>query len=812
MADDTNQPLNSTQRFTDRDEWLRQADETGRAQTNTAWPVVAKSHDPKTQTVDGDPAIKLATLKNGEVQWNAIPTITMPTLNLGGGGMAITIPVGPKDEGLAIFASRSIDNWFTQGGIQTQFASRMHDFSDELFIPGFRSTPNALKNVSATAMQMRTTDGTTNFTFDPTGGGKMTMNAPNNPTTVNSKAFDTNVQTSTQKASGQITLDTPLVKGTGKIDASGGFFQNGKPITGGGGGGGGGSGNTVSPIPPAEPTVGDFWWDTNGGQLYFWYDDGSNRQWVVATNQSGPVGPVGAQGPPGPTGAASTVPGPIGPQGPLGPIGPRGPQGATGDTGPQGAQGAQGADSTVPGPPGGPGPAGPQGATGAASTVPGPVGPAGPTGATGATGPQGVKGDTGATGATGAVGASSYQAGYGIAIDTGTIPQTLSTAVPYLPLTGGTLTGLLLVNRNAISPPAPMTDTVLWLSQMDGTVNRLLMDAWGTSTTSNITMRQARGTAGFPTAVQNNDILGIVAVFGYGATGYSSGGRGQVRFSTIENWTDTAQGTAVQFLTTAAGTTALLARAQVNRGLMVLDAGGAAPLGGTAGDMGPGTINVAGGLYVNGVNIGVGQFLPLSGGTLTGNLIVGDTTTNDGVIGVYARPASAYVPVIDMSVGAQFTGFQIARHTGIANFWAVKTINTGQSIGIFTDNNTSHGIFVQTGGNVGIGTTTPGSLLTVNGALTVGTTTAPVQMGMGAVLATALTTTGGSALFGNIYMDASNASHLLTAAPATAINNGSGEFSFYTAPSAAVGFNPSLDTHFLHHRHWYPVTSALAAR
>ena len=119
----------------------------------------------------------------------------------------------------------------------------------------------------------------------------MTMNAPNNPTTVNSKAFDTNVQTSTQKASGQITLDTPLVKGTGKIDASGGFFQNGKPITGGGGGGGGGSGNTVSPIPPAEPTVGDFWWDTNGGQLYFWYDDGSSQQWVVATNQSGPDRP-----------------------------------------------------------------------------------------------------------------------------------------------------------------------------------------------------------------------------------------------------------------------------------------------------------------------------------------------------------------------------------------------------------------------------------------------------------------------------------------------------------------------------------------
>jgi hypothetical protein len=64
------------------------------------------------------------------------------------------------------------------------------------------------------------------------------------------------------------------------------------------------------------------------------------------------------------------------------------------------------------------------------------VGPAGPTGATGATGPQGP---TGATGSTGPAGV--YQAGSGIAINTGTTPSTISTAVPYLPIAGGTLTG-----------------------------------------------------------------------------------------------------------------------------------------------------------------------------------------------------------------------------------------------------------------------------------------------------------------------------------------------------------------------------------
>src|SRR3954449_4921849 len=55
------------------------------------------------------------------------------------------------------------------------------------------------------------------------------------------------------------------------------------------------------------------------------------------------------------------------------------------------------------------------------ATGPTPVGPAGPAGPTGPTGP---------TGATGPAG--TYQAGSGIAINTGTTPPTISTAVAYL--------------------------------------------------------------------------------------------------------------------------------------------------------------------------------------------------------------------------------------------------------------------------------------------------------------------------------------------------------------------------------------------
>jgi hypothetical protein len=43
----------------------------------------------------------------------------------------------------------------------------------------------------------------------------------------------------------------------------------------------------VGASPPTTYAVGDLWWDTNGGNLYLWYDDGTSQQWVPATNQPG---------------------------------------------------------------------------------------------------------------------------------------------------------------------------------------------------------------------------------------------------------------------------------------------------------------------------------------------------------------------------------------------------------------------------------------------------------------------------------------------------------------------------------------------
>ena len=131
-----------------------------------------------------------------------------------------------------------------------------------------------------------------------------------------------------------------------------------------------------------------------------------------AQGNNGLDGVTGAQGPQGVTG----------PQGPAGETGAGGAQGATGAPGPQGLAGTNGIDG-VTGAQGTQGPAGAQGATGATG-VQGPVGSAGingvtgaqgPTGNTGATGVQGIQGLHGITGATGNNGTNGVQGPQGVA-------------------------------------------------------------------------------------------------------------------------------------------------------------------------------------------------------------------------------------------------------------------------------------------------------------------------------------------------------------------------------------------------------------
>ena len=67
--------------------------------------------------------------------------------------------------------------------------------------------------------------------------------------------------------------------------------------------------------------------------------------------------------------------------------------------------------------------------------------------------------------------------------------------------------------------------------------------------------RKARGTAAAPSAVQNGDVLAGVLGRGYGATNFNGTGNGGMFVRAAETWTDTAQGTSINFNTTTTGTT-----------------------------------------------------------------------------------------------------------------------------------------------------------------------------------------------------------------------------------------------------------------
>jgi hypothetical protein len=50
---------------------------------------------------------------------------------------------------------------------------------------------------------------------------------------------------------------------------------------------GGGASISVGPAPPTSPASGNLWWDAVGAQLYVWFVDANSSQWVPTTNQMG---------------------------------------------------------------------------------------------------------------------------------------------------------------------------------------------------------------------------------------------------------------------------------------------------------------------------------------------------------------------------------------------------------------------------------------------------------------------------------------------------------------------------------------------
>ena len=145
----------------------------------TALPGIVQSYDAAKRTVTVQPAIQAQVQNNVTGEWSSVnlPVLPdVPVLFAGGGGFLITVPISAGDEGLVVFASRCIDAWWQQGGVQPQAENRMHDLSDGFFLPSPMSQPQEIPDVSSTSVQIRSKDGAKFMEFTAAGDLRCTGN------------------------------------------------------------------------------------------------------------------------------------------------------------------------------------------------------------------------------------------------------------------------------------------------------------------------------------------------------------------------------------------------------------------------------------------------------------------------------------------------------------------------------------------------------------------------------------------------------------------------------------------------------------
>ena len=155
--------------------------------------------------------------------------VDCPVQFLSGGGVTLTFPIAIGDECLIIFACRCIDGWWENGYIkdvngnpsnQYQYIPpemRLHDLSDGFVIPGFKSRPNVVPNISIAATQIRTNDGLTYIEFNPT-------NHNVNIVTMNTGAVNITTPNTTMNAN--VTINGNL-QVNGSITSTGDMVANG---------------------------------------------------------------------------------------------------------------------------------------------------------------------------------------------------------------------------------------------------------------------------------------------------------------------------------------------------------------------------------------------------------------------------------------------------------------------------------------------------------------------------------------------------------------------------------------------------------
>lgn len=160
------------ERFNDPEETIRAAIEQHMSRVWTSAPVRVVSYDAGKQTVSLQVTTK-AFIKQEDGSQKAVDIPVLQDVRVqfpAGGGQTMTFPIAAGDEGLAVFATRSPDGWQQSGSDTAPPDASVSSLSNAFFIPGVKSDPKALSDVSTSAAEIRSDDGNTKISISGAGG------------------------------------------------------------------------------------------------------------------------------------------------------------------------------------------------------------------------------------------------------------------------------------------------------------------------------------------------------------------------------------------------------------------------------------------------------------------------------------------------------------------------------------------------------------------------------------------------------------------------------------------------------------------
>jgi hypothetical protein len=146
---------------------------------------------------------------------------------------------------------------------------------------------------------------------------------------------------------------------------------------------------------------------------------------------------------------------------------------------------------------------------------------------------------------------------------------TVSLTTPPLSTAGGTISpGPVIITNSGAAPQATTSSPQAWLVS-ESTSPLLFVDGYSASVAPQVVGRRSRGTAAAPTAVQSGDFL--LNLIGHGrATTIYNVNAVRIEMQASENWTATANGTRINFATTAPGTLGSpIGRMTINQGVVI---------------------------------------------------------------------------------------------------------------------------------------------------------------------------------------------------------------------------------------------------